>query len=110
MCVISLLDPYIQCSEPSRQGPQEGQLLLSFGKPHNEVVKDTISGWIKKDLKQSGINVEHFKAYSASFASSSTAQMPGPPVEQILKRENWSTKSAWQKLYNKNIEEGKTFE
>ena len=67
------------------QGPQKGQLLLSFGKPHNEVVKGTISGWIKEDLKQSGINVEHFKAYSASFASSSTAQMSGLPVEQILK-------------------------
>ena len=30
------------------------------------------------------------------------------PVEQILKRGNWSSKSTWQKFY-KNIEEDKTF-
>ena len=36
--------------------------------------------------------------------------MSGLPVEQILKWGNWSTKSIWQKFYNKNIEEGKTFE
>ena len=32
------------------------------------------------------------------------------PVEQILERGNWSTKSTWLKFYNKNIEEDKTFE
>ena len=36
--------------------------------------------------------------------------MSGLPVEQILEKENWSTKSTWQKFYDKNIEEDKTFE
>ena len=32
------------------------------------------------------------------------------PVEQVLKRGNWSTKSIWQKFYNKNTEEDKALE
>ena len=110
LCVVSLLDTYIERSKAWRQDQQKGQLLLSFVKPHNEVVKSTISGWIKEVLKQSEINVEHFKAHSTRSASSSKVQMSGLPVEQILKRGNWSSKSTWQKFYNKNIEEDKTFE
>ena len=108
LCVVYLLDSYIERSKPWRQDQQNGQLLLSFIKPHNEVVKSTISGWIKEVLKRSEINVEHFKAHSTRSASSS--QISGLPVEQILKRGNWSSKATWQKFYNKNIEEDKTFE
>ena len=81
----------------------------SFVKPHNEVVNSTILGCMKEVLKQSAINAEHFKARSTRSASSSKAQMSRPPVEQIFKRGNWSTKFIWQKFYNKNIEVHKTF-
>ena len=40
--------------------------------------------------------MEHFKAHSTKSASSSNTQMSGLPVEQILEKENWSTKSTWQ--------------
>ena len=60
LCAVSLLDTCIKRSEPCRQDQQKRQLLLSFVKSHNEVVKSTISGWIKEVLKQSGINVKHF--------------------------------------------------
>ena len=85
LCVVSLLDTYIERSKPWRQDQLKGQLLLSFVKPHNEIVKSTISGWIKEVLKQSGINVEHFKAYSTRSASSSKAQMSGLPLSRFLK-------------------------
>ena len=85
LCVVSLLDTYIERSKPWRQDQLKGQLLLSFVKPHNETVKSTISGWIKEVLKQSGINVEHFKAYSTRSASSSKAQMSGLPLSRFLK-------------------------
>ena len=32
------------------------------------------------------------------------------PVEQVVKRGHWSTKSTWQKFYNKNTEEDKALE
>ena len=91
-------------------GPAKRPVVVSFAKPHNEVVKSTILGWIKEVLKQSGIAVEHFKAHSTRPTSSSKAQMSGLPVDQILKRGNWSTKSTWQTFYNKNIQEDKTSE
>ena len=61
--IVSLLDTYIEHSEPWREDQRKRQLLLSFVKPHNEVVKSTISGWIKEVIQQSRINVEHFKAH-----------------------------------------------
>ena len=82
VCVVSLLNTYIERSKPWRQDQEKGQLFLSFVKPHNEVVKSTISGWIKEVLKQSGINVEHFKSHSTRSASSSKPQMSGLSVEQ----------------------------
>ena len=65
---------------------------------------------MKGVLKQSGVNVEHFKAHSTRSASPSKAKMSGLPVAQIFKRGNWSTKFTWQKFYNMNIEMDKTFE
>ena len=75
LCVVSLLDTYIERSKPWRQDQQKGQLLLSFVKPHNEVVKSTMSGWIKEVLKQPGINVEHFKTHSTRSVSFSKAHV-----------------------------------
>ena len=80
-CVFSQFDTYIERSESWRQGQQNGQLLSSFVEPHNGVVKSTKSRWIKKALKQSGINVERFEAHSARFVFSSKAQMSGLRVE-----------------------------
>ena len=63
----------------------------------------TISGWLKKTLKQTGINTDLFKDHSTRSASGSKASVCGAPLVDILKRGSWSHHSTWQKFYNKHI-------
>ena len=50
------LDFYLEHTKHWRSGSGHKQLLLSFVKPHKEVKKSTISGWVKQVLKESGVN------------------------------------------------------
>ena len=62
---METMNEYINHSKPWRESDHEKQLLLRFIRPHNAVVSDTISGWLKKTLKQAGINTDLFKVHSA---------------------------------------------
>ena len=44
-----------------------------------------------------------FKSHSVRSASTSKAKSLGVSTKQILKRGRWSSKSTWQKFYNKEI-------
>ena len=81
----------------------KNQLFLSSIRPHNAVVSYAISGWLKKTLKQAGINTDLFKDYSTRSTSSLKASVGGAPLVEILKRGSWSHHSNWQRLYNKHI-------
>ena len=59
ICVYSVLTEYIKRTLPHRGGGT--RLSLSFVKPFQAVSKDTISGWIKTVMIQSGIDVTVFK-------------------------------------------------
>ena len=100
---MKTLNEYINRSKPWRESNHEKQLLLSSIRPHNAVVSCTISGWLKKTLKQGGINTDLFKVYSTRAASSSKASVDGAPSVEILKRGSWSHHSTWQRFYNKHI-------
>ena len=78
-------------------------MFLSSIRPHNAVLSCTISAWLKKTLKQTGINTDLFKAHSTRSASSSKASVGGVPLVEILKRGSWSHDSTWQRFYNKHI-------
>ena len=103
LCVVETLNEYINRSKPWRESNHEKQLLLSSIRPHNAVVSCTISGWLKKTLKQAGINTDLFKAHSTRSASSSKASVGRAPLVEILKRGSWSHHSTWQRFYNKHI-------
>ena len=74
---------YINRSKLWRESNHEKQLLLSSIRPHNTVVSRTISGWLKKILKQAGINTDLFKAHSTR---SSKAKMGRAPLVEFLKK------------------------
>ena len=108
ICVVHNLDLYLKRSEKWRDNGQKNQLLLSFVNPHKEVVKSTISGWIKFVLSQVGIDTNIFKAHSTRSASTSKVgskvhSTGGLSIQDILDRGNWSNSSTWQTFYNKTI-------
>ena len=103
LCVVAVLNEYLKRSEKWRTS-DEWQLLLSFVQPHKPVVSSTISGWIKKVLTISGVDVGVFKGHSTRSASTSKAALSGLSVPDILERGCWSNSSTWQKFYNRQIE------
>ena len=103
LCVVAVLNEYLKRSEKWRTS-DEWQLVLSFVQPHKPVVSSTISGWIKKMLTISEVDVGVFKGYSTRSASTSKAALSGLSVSDILERGCWSNSSAWQKFYNKQTE------
>ena len=103
LCVVSCTEDYLARSNVWRDKGQN-QLLLSHLKPHKEVQKSTIAGWVKIILKNAGIDTSLFKAHSCRAASTSKAKVMGLSLQEILKRGQWSRESTWQKHYCKPIE------
>ena len=100
---METLNEYINRSKSWREFNHEKQLLLSSLTPHNAVLSCTISGWVKKTLKQARINTDLFKAHSTRSALGLKASVGGAPLVEILKRGSWSHHSTWQRFYNKHI-------
>ena len=78
-------------------------MLLSPIRPHNVVVSCTISDWLKKTLKQAGINTDLFKVHATRSASTAKTSVGGAPLAEILKRGSWSHDFTWKRFYNKHI-------
>ena len=108
LCPFTCISYYLQATEPLRGKPRKKQLFIGQIKPHKEVEKATIAGWLKMLLKCAGIDTTIFKAHSYRAASSSKAKALGVPIEDILKTGNWTNSSTWQKFYHKPIKQGIT--
>ena len=102
LCPFTAIQYYLQATKALRK-PNKTQLFIGQIKPHNEVTKSTIAGWLKLLLKISGIDTTIFKAHSFRAACSSRAKRIGVPIEDILKTGNWTNCSVWQKFYHKPI-------
>ena len=58
LCVYHCLEEYIQQTDKLRS--DDGQLLISFNKPHNKVSRETVRRWIKKRHDPCWNRCEHF--------------------------------------------------
>ena len=103
LCVLSALDEYLNRTEKWRRVNNETQLLLSYIQSHRKVVLSIISGWLKKVLKSSGIDVLLFTAHSTRSATTSKASASALSMIEILERGTWSNNSTWQRFYKKDI-------
>ena len=95
-------DEYLERSAPWCTQRQD-HLLLSHMRPYEEVQSSTIANWMKLVLKMAGIDTSHYKAHSCRSASTSKAKVLGISLKDILKRDQWSGASTWQRHYNKEI-------
>ena len=77
LCVVSTLLCYKERTSGWRVGTSKNQLLLSFIKPHREVVPCTIAGWLVQVMTDAGVETSTFKAHSTRGASISKAKAKG---------------------------------
>ena len=66
---------------------QNFSLLLAN---HHPASKDSLARWVKEVMGNSGIDTEIFKPHSTRVASNSAAYKLGMPLQEVLKRGQWS--------------------
>ena len=87
-----------------RAGGNKSQLLLSFVKPHKEVVPCTIAGWLVQVMTNAGIDTSTFKAHSTRGASTSKARAKGLSCQDIIMAmAKWKKASTFQRHYLRKV-------
>ena len=82
------------------------ELVISYEKPHRPVGSDTLSRWIKDELKLSRIDTNVFAARRCRSALVSKAKVNGMGINETLKRRCWKSESTFKKFYDKDIING----
>ena len=72
ICVVKYLAEYLERTKNMRH--DHHKLLVSYQKPHRPVSKDTVSRWLKMELKLAGKDTSTFSAHSTRAASTSAAK------------------------------------
>ena len=103
LCIVQHLHRYWALTAQLRQHPGQGQLLISYRKPHGPVSVDTISRWIKAILGASGIDTTIFGAHSTRSASTSAAARQGAPLAIIMQAANWQQAGTFAKFYHRTV-------
>ena len=79
------------------------ELVISYGKQHQPAGSDTLSRWIKDELKLSGIDTKVFTAHSCRSASVSKTKVNGMGINEIMKKRCWKSESIFKNFYDKDI-------
>ena len=79
------------------------ELVVSYGKQHQPAGSDTLSRWIKDELKLSGVDIKVFTAHSCRSASVSKAKVNGVGINEIIKKRCWKSESIFKNFYDKDI-------
>ena len=79
------------------------ELVISNGKLHRPVGSDTLSRWVKDELKLSGTDIKIFTAHSCRSASVSNPKANGMGINEIMKRGCWKSDSTFKSFYDKDI-------
>ena len=81
------------------------EFFITFGKPHHPASKDSLVRWVKGLMGNSGIDTEIVKPHSTRVASNSAAYKLGMPLQQVLKRGQWSNEGAFFTYYFRETED-----
>ena len=104
VCVAKALTNYLYRTKNLRKNVNS--LLISFKKPHKKVGTQTLSRWIKRTLKESGVDTDVFSAYSVRHASTSAAKRAGVSIDVIKRTAGWSKDSqVFAKYYDLEIKD-----
>lgn len=103
ICPAETLKSYMNVTKKLRT-EDNGQLFISFKRPHKAVGAQSISRWIKETLTESGIDTTIFSAHSTRHAATSAARRSGVNIDMIRKTAGWSGHSeVFNKFYNRNV-------
>jgi site-specific recombinase XerD len=88
-------------TEGFRKDSNNELLFISSVGLHNLVKSQTILNWIKKVLKDAGIDVEIFSNHSTRGAAASKAVAMGASLDSVLSAGHWASSSTFRKFYHR---------
>ena len=83
--------------------PNTAQFIVTHRKPRKAAHKDTIARWVKELMTEAGVDTSVYKAHSCRSASASAAESTGIPVEDILRKGNWSNANTFLQFYHRKL-------
>ena len=103
-CPVNCIYAYLtQSSKIITQNFTES--FITFCKLHHPASKDMLARWVKEVMGNSGIDTEIFKPHSTRVASNSAAYKLGMPLQEVLKRGQWSNAGTFFTYYFREIED-----
>ena len=104
LCVAFYLKRYIDVTSSKRNNSSSRNFLfISYIKPHKAVKTSSISRWLKKVLRLSGMDTSQFSAHSTRSASSTLAANCGVSISDTMKVADWSKAGTFKKFYQRPI-------
>lgn len=103
ICPVFALKCYLQRTKAIRN--RIDQVFITTTKPVRPVARNTISGWVKKVLKASGIDTSKFASHSTRAAATSASLVEGINVNTLMKQASWKSAQTFAVHYNKPIED-----
>ena len=103
LCVFSTITCYLERSKGWRADSNKHQLLLSYVKPHKEVVPCTIAGWLVQLMNLAGIDTSEFRAHSVRGASTSKAKAKVLSCKEIMEIAKWRKESTFRRHYLREV-------
>ena len=88
LCIVNCLQSYLE-KRNHLVNDEVRELLITYGKPHKPVSRDSLGRWIKNELTNSGVGTTVFKPHSCRSASVSNAKVSGVPKSVILEKGCW---------------------
>ncbi|KAG0980756.1 hypothetical protein G6F29_007590 [Rhizopus arrhizus] len=106
LCPVTTLYLFIQKTEGYRGKLPENQTLflayINEQKPTSCVSPNTVTGWIKNNMSQAGIDTTKYQPHSIRSAASTKAVQLGFKIDDVKKHANWSLNSnTFEKYYYK---------
>ena len=83
--------------------PNTAQFIVTYRKPHKAAHKDTISRCVKQLMTEAGVDTSICKGHSCRSASASAAKSIGIPIEDILRKGNWSHANTFLHFYYREL-------
>ncbi|XP_050305029.1 uncharacterized protein LOC126742419 [Anthonomus grandis grandis] len=111
VCVATTLICYLGRTKVFRSNDVKySKLLLTFKKPIHNATAQTISRWIKKLMKESGVDITKFTPHTTRHASTSAAFKKGITFDTIRSAAGWSANSkTFAVFYNRPIKNLSSF-
>ena len=103
---VAGLKCYISRTESFRKNSNNDLLFISSDGQPNPFKSQTISNWIKKVLKDAGIDVEIFSSHSTRGAAASKAVAVGAWLDSVLSAGHWASSSTFRKFYHREKDPG----